>query len=222
LFSTVKYRGRHDFHEKRQSFKRPADEPDTLEGCIEEFLGDDICSHPLVRNLTLSEDEKNSLELPFTEDELSLALDGANSGSSPGMDGISTGFIKRFWFLFRTPLTRYVSDTFRKRRLTNSFKGSIIKLIPKKGTAKDIRKWRPISLLSCMYKIISRAVNNRLKTVINRFTSHAQKGFSNHRYIQEVLINVCETINYCNVNAVGGGAKLSNYQSRAFYTIRHR
>jgi hypothetical protein len=72
-----------------------------------------------------------------------------------------------------------------------------------------------------MYKIISRAVNNRLKTVINRFTSRAQKGFTNHRYIQEVLINVCEKINYCNKNGVGG-AMLSIDQSRAFDTISHK
>ncbi len=62
------------------SFKKPEDEPDNLEGCIKEFLGDDICNHPLVRNLKLSENEKNSLELPFTADELSIALDGANIG----------------------------------------------------------------------------------------------------------------------------------------------
>ena len=72
-----------------------------------------------------------------------------------------------------------------------------------------------------MYKIISRAVNNRLKSVVNRFTSRAQKGFTNHRYIQEVLINVCETINFCNVNAVSG-ALLSIDQSRAFDTISHK
>jgi len=72
-----------------------------------------------------------------------------------------------------------------------------------------------------MYKIISRAVNNRLKSVVNRFTSRAQKGFTNHRYIQEVLINVCSTINYCNLNNVEG-AILSIDQSRAFDTISHK
>jgi hypothetical protein len=72
-----------------------------------------------------------------------------------------------------------------------------------------------------MYKIISRAVNNRLKTVVNRFTSRAQKGFTNHSYIQEVLINVCETINHCSARGVGG-ALLSIDQSRAFDTISHK
>jgi hypothetical protein len=72
-----------------------------------------------------------------------------------------------------------------------------------------------------MYKIISRAVNNRLKSVVNRFTSRAQKGFTNHRYKQEVLINVCEKISYCNNNNIEG-ALLSIDQSRAFDTISHK
>jgi hypothetical protein len=76
-------------------------------------------------------------------------------------------------------------------------------------------------LLSCMYKILSRAINNRLKSVVNRFTSRAQKGFTNHRYIQEVLINVCATINHCNANNIEG-ALLSIDQSRAFDTISHK
>ncbi len=72
-----------------------------------------------------------------------------------------------------------------------------------------------------MYKIISRAVNNRLKSVINRFMSRAQKGFTNHRYIQEVLLNVCETISHCQVGGVGG-ALLSIDQTRAFDAISHK
>jgi hypothetical protein len=96
-----------------------------------------------------------------------------------------------------------------------------MKLIPKKGNSSDIKKWRPISLLSCLYKIISRAINNRLKSVVNRFTSRAQKGFTKHRYIQEVLINVCETIRHCDVNNVGV-ALVSVDQSRAFDTISHK
>jgi hypothetical protein len=134
--------------------------------------------------------------------ELETALDGANPNSAAGIDGISTKCIKRYWRFFGEPLHRYTLCVFRKGRLTRSFKTAIIKLIPKKGLASDIKKWRPISLLSCMYKIISRAVNNRLQTVVNRFTSRAQKGFTKHRYIQELLINMCSTINYCNINNI--------------------
>jgi hypothetical protein len=186
------------------SYKKPQDEDDNVQGCIDRFLGEEILDHPLVKNLKLNEAEKAELELDFSLEELDAALEGANNNSAAGIDGYSTKFIKRFWFLLKKPLLNYTAEVFRKKRLTSSFKTAVIKLIPKKGNAADIRKWRPISLLSCVYKVISRAVNNRLKKVINRFTSRAQKGFTNHRYIQEVLINVCETINHCNINGVGG------------------
>jgi hypothetical protein len=203
------------------SFRRPAGEQDNLQGCIEEFLGEEILAHPLIQNLKLNLAEKNRLEEELSIDELDSSLDGANLQSAAGIDGISTRFIIRFWFIFRYPLYRYARVAFRKGALTQSFKSAIIKLILKKGSARDIKKWRPISLLSCMYKIISRAVNNQLQSVVNRFTSRAQKGFTKHRYIQEVLINVCEKISYCNNNNVCG-ALLSIDQSRAFDTISHR
>ncbi len=203
------------------SFKKPQDEPADLQGCIKRFLGDDILEHPLVRNLKLSDIEKNRLDTEISIDELDSALEGANPNFAAGIDGISTKFIKRYWQFFREPLHKYTVSVFRKGRLTRSFKTAIIKLIPKKGLASDIKKWRPISLLSCMYKIISRAVNNRLQSVVNRFTSRAQKGFTKHRYIQEVLINMCSTINYCNINNVEG-ALMSIDQSRAFDTISHK
>jgi hypothetical protein len=176
-----------------------------VEGCIENFLGNEIVTNPIVTNLRLNADEQLKLEGPLTLEELDLALEGANLSSSAGLDGITTKFIKRFWgSVFRLPLHRYAATVFEKGKLTDSFRSAIVKLIPKKGLASNISKWRPISLLSCMYKILSRAINNRLKTVINRFTSRALKGFTNHRYIQEVLINVCETISYCNENRIGG------------------
>jgi hypothetical protein len=123
--------------------------------------------------------------------------------------------------VFRNPLKKYADRSFLNGQLTHNFRTAIIKLIPKKGSSSDIKKWRPISLLSCMYKILSRAINNRLKSVVNRFTSRAQKDFTNHRYIQEVLINVCATINHCNANNIEG-ALLSIDQSRAFDTISHK
>ncbi len=157
------------------SYKKPHTEPDNLQGCIEQFLGDEILRHPLVQNLKLNDNERIRLEQGISREELDLALDGANSSSAAGIDGISTKFIKRYWDIFRVPLFKYARTVFEKGNLTRTFKTAIIKLIPKKGIATDVRKWRPISLLSCMYKILSRAVNNCLKSVVNRFTSRAQK-----------------------------------------------
>ena len=116
------------------------------------------------------------------------------------------------------PLKNYSDCCMRKGQLTEPFKSAIIKLIPKKGDCSKIGNWRPISLLSCTYKILSRALNNRLKKVTDKLLSRAQKGFTNSRYIQEVLINVYENIAYCKENNIQG-ALVSIDQAKAFDSV---
>ncbi len=59
-----------------------------------------------------------------------------------------------------------------------------------------MKNWRPISLLYCFYKLISRVVALRLKKVIDKITQVAQKGFSSTKYCQEVLIGIVDSINH--------------------------
>jgi hypothetical protein len=69
-----------------------------------------------------------------------------------------------------------------------------------------------------MFKVLSRALNNRLKTVRDFIFSRAQKGFTNSRHIQEVLINVLEVIGYCKNNNIPA-CIVSIDQAKAFDTI---
>ena len=69
-----------------------------------------------------------------------------------------------------------------------------------------------------MYKIISRAINCRLKKVVNRICCRAQKGFNNIRYTQEVLINVWETIKRCKTHNING-AVMAVDMAKAFDTL---
>ncbi len=98
--------------------KKPHDEPEDLQGCIEQFLGAEILNHPLVRNLKLDNNERVRLDQEISLDELDLALDEANTSSAAGVDGISTKFIKRYWEIFREPLYKYSRAVFAKGTLT--------------------------------------------------------------------------------------------------------
>jgi len=137
------------------------------------------------------------------------------------MDGMSNCFIKRYWKFLRTPLHRYVTKCTSVSKLTDSFRTAKIKIIPKKGDCKKIGNWRPISLLSCLYKVASRALNNRLKKIRDIIFSRAQKGFTNERHIQEVLINVIEGIAHCKANNIPA-CILSIDQAKAFDTVSHK
>ena len=137
------------------------------------------------------------LESPLTLAELDKGLAESNKKSAPGPDGLSANFVQKFWKFLRVPLWRYALCSFERGELSPTFRTASVRLIPKKGDISKISNWRPISLLSNLYKVLSRALNNRLKTTIDRITSRAQKGFTT-RYLQEVLINLIENIGTAN------------------------
>jgi hypothetical protein len=158
--------------------------------------------------------------LPLTVDEIDKSMDKVNLRSAPGMDGISNVLLKKYWNYFRVGIHKYALRCYETGRLTDVFRGATVKLIPKKGDLSQLKNWRPNSLLSNVYKILSRALNNRLNRIVNRVCSRAQKGFNDHRYTQEVLINVLETIAHCNVEGVGGGV-IAVDMAKAFDTLSH-
>ncbi len=200
-------------------YKIPDGQQPAADGCIEEFLGPLICSSKTVRDSKLTEAKRMELELAVTIEELDLSASQGNK-SAAGMDGLSNCFIKKFWPLLRKPLHRYLPDCLRKGRLTDSFRTAKIRIIPKKGDPKKIGNWRPISLLSCLYKVLSRALNNRLKKVRDIIFSRGQKVFTNERHIQEVLINVIEGIAFCKQNNIPA-CILSIDQAKAFDSVSH-
>jgi len=189
------------------------------ENSIPEFLGE-TATHPEIREAILTENEKHELESGLTINELDKAMTKANMSSAPGIDGISNKFIKRFWVYFRLPLLKYSRYCYDHGRLTDTFRTAKIRLIPKKGDVSKIKNWRPISLLSCFYKIISRALTARLKKYIDKLTPLGQKGYSETRYCQEVLIEINDRIEECQKNMTKG-ALLSLDMSKAFDSISH-
>jgi hypothetical protein len=134
--------------------------------------------------------------------------------------GIVIDLLKSFFYILGRPLFKCVQLSYEDNLLIELFKIAQIKLIPKKGDTSKIKNWRPISLLSNFYKILSRAINNRLKTVVGRVLSRAQKGFTQTRQIQEVVINLSETINNCAIKNIRG-AMVCVDQAKAFDSVNH-
>jgi len=164
---------------------------------IENFLGDTL-NNPVVTGSILTNDEKIDLESAITMDELTKSINSANFASAPGGDGISNRFIKKYWDYFRVPLFNLCNYCHETGTLPLFFRTANIKLIPKKGDLSQLKNWRPISLLNCFYKIISRLITTRLRKYMDKMTPVCQKGYSGTGYCQEVLISLIEKIEKCN------------------------
>jgi hypothetical protein len=114
----------------------------------------------------LSPDDKQDCEEALRLPELDLALSHMQSGKTPGLDGLTAEFYKKIWHLLGRPLVQVFDSSFLAGILPPSMTTTYIRLAFKKGDRKDLKNWRPISLLNVDYKIIAKALSLRLCRVL--------------------------------------------------------
>jgi hypothetical protein len=71
---------------------------------------------------------------------------------------------------------------------------AMITLIPKEPDAKVLKKFRPISLINCSFKIFSKLLNNRMIKVADRLVASNQTAFIKGRFILESVVAAHEII----------------------------
>lgn len=81
---------------------------------------------------------------------------------------------------------------------------TFITLIPKKHDAKDLKDYRPISLLSSVYKIISKTLTARLKPVMKGIIGQPQSAFIEGKQILDNVLIANECIKDRRMSGRGG------------------
>ena len=82
----------------------------------------------------------------------------------------------------------------------------LITLIPKKNKATNLMKnWRPITLLNCDYKIVTKCIASRIKKVLPKLiNNNDQTGFMKNRFIGGNIRLIDSIINYANAEQIEG------------------
>ena len=128
------------------------------------------CKQDLLNGFSrfLSNADHDLCEADFSLDELTNSLNGLSLGKAPGPDGFSVEFYSKFWRLLGPLFLCVARECIRDGFLCSSMKGSATRLIFKKrGDRKNLKNWRPISLLNVDYKIISKVLTTRLSRVLD-------------------------------------------------------
>ena len=121
---------------------------------------------PLLRSLY--DTERDSCEGSVSLAELTSSVKSLSLSKSPGPDGLTLEFYLKFWDLLSPLLVRVFDECFSDACLPDSMKTSATRLVyKKKGDVKNLKNWRPISLLNVDYKICSKAITMRLSKVLD-------------------------------------------------------
>ena len=77
----------------------------------------------------------------------------------------------------------FLRDFQEHGRFVRSLNSTFLVLVLKKGDAKDLRDYRPISLVGGLYKLLAKALANRLKQVVGKVVFSSQNVFIEGRQI---------------------------------------
>ena len=150
--------------------------------------------------LSLSEENSDKADRSYNKNEFKEALFQLPSSKSPGSDGLPSEFYKTFWDIFSDDFSQVYKNSLMNKILPKSQREAIIKCLPKKGDLSKVSNWRPISLLNTDYKILSKAIANRLLKLLPNLISEEQTCSVKGRKISQNLLLNRDFITYANKN----------------------
>ncbi|RVW95180.1 LINE-1 retrotransposable element ORF2 protein [Vitis vinifera] len=136
----------------------------------------------------ISQQEAESLEIPFSENEIHSALMEMSGDKAPGPDGFTMAFWQSSWDFVKEEILEMFKEFHEQGSFLKSLNNTFLVLIPKKGGADDLGDFRPISLLGGLYKLMAKVLANRLKRVLNKVVAPTQNAFVMGRQILDASL----------------------------------
>uniref|UniRef100_A0A803PAC6 Reverse transcriptase domain-containing protein n=1 Tax=Cannabis sativa TaxID=3483 RepID=A0A803PAC6_CANSA len=137
---------------------------------------------------SLSIDDIHLLEVPFTHTEIEKAFHQLPLDKAPGIDGFNSQFYKDNWTFLRNDVINAALSFLNGDGDIAPLNTTLITLIPKVKNPTVLTEYRPISLCSIVYKIISKSIANKLKLVLNNLISPNQSAFFPGHLISDNII----------------------------------
>ncbi|KAJ0939064.1 putative RNA-directed DNA polymerase [Helianthus annuus] len=119
----------------------------------------------------LSDEEAKNLVTPFSLLGIKEAVWECDGDKAPGPDGFNFRFMKRCWEGFQGDFLKFFQHFYNYESLNPGCTASFLALIPKVKVPTGLVDFRPISLIGCINKVISKVLVKRLKRVIVKLVS---------------------------------------------------
>ncbi|XP_073121147.1 uncharacterized protein [Henckelia pumila] len=133
---------------------------------------------------------------PFSAIEVRKALFDMHPDKAPGPDGMSAFFFQKFWDIIGFDVSQMVLGVLNEGKPLTEWNDTIITLIPKIKNPMTLKDFCPISLCNVVYKIIARALTNRLRPLLKKSVNEFQSDFIPERLISDNIILGFETLHW--------------------------
>ena len=145
--------------------------------------------HNLIKSATTKE-KNNSINNNFSFDELQFASKKCK-GSSAGFDDIHYEFVEKMSNKNKKVINKLYNNIWENHEFPTSWKVALVIPILKPGKdPKNAINYRPISLISCLCKVMERMVNRRIMYFLekNEIISNRQFAFQKHKSTMDNII----------------------------------
>ena len=160
-------------------------------------------------------------EGPLTVAECLQALKGMKPFKTPGSDGLPKEFYEKFFNLIGEDFVNVINGEYEQGFMSPSQRTGYITLLCKDSAhADDLSNWRPVSLLNVDYKIVSKSLANRLRTVLSEIVNGDQTCSVPGRSIIDNLHLLRNVYDYC-TNGNIPCIMVSYDQAKAFDRVSH-
>lgn len=169
---------------------------------------------------TINDADKEMCDSKISIEECAQALKQLPNNKSPGSDGFTTEFYKFFWISIKDLVYESYCYAMDVGELSIEQRRGILTLIPKMNRDnRYLKNWRPISLLNCDYKILTKLLAKRLQTVMQSIVDDDQSGYIKDRFIGENIITTANVMHYMNSTNKPGIILLADFE-KAFDSIK--
>ena len=121
-------------------------------------------------------------------------IKGFNGDKAPGPDKFPMAFFQVCWDIIRCDIMEVIRYFHARGTFATSLNATFLTLIPKKPEAVEVKDFRPISLVGGVYKIVSKVLANRLKSVLPILISTSQNAFIQGRQILDSVLIANEVL----------------------------
>ncbi|RVW96070.1 Transposon TX1 uncharacterized 149 kDa protein [Vitis vinifera] len=134
------------------------------------------------------------LESPFTEEEIFKVIFQMDRDKAPGPDGFTIAVFQDCWEVIKEDLVKVFAEFHRSGIINQSTNASFIVLLPKKNMSRRISDFRPISLITSLYKIIAKVLAGRIRGVLHETIHSTQGAFVQGRQILDAVLIANEIV----------------------------